>query len=303
MTFFISLPLFIIIFAGWLFRRLELVDENWTRILNAFAYNVSLPALVIASLWKIDFFNIHVYKYLTFSLISLLFFSLVIFGILSITKLKTDLKSSLFLAIITGNTIYMGFPLVEMGFGQKYFATAAIVGNIYLALPILLSILIIRYWHSKHHNLFKEVLEFIKNPLTISIITGFLLSLVKINLELLKALEKAVSMLGQTASPVALFILGNFLHRRFQARNIGLAIIISASKMILFPLATILTALLIYKVPDIRVPFLLSSMPVAVTTFIIAQRFKLHKTIVGTAILVSTIFSMVITPTILAIFR
>jgi predicted permease len=54
---------------------------------------------------------------------------------------------------------------------------------------------------------------------------------------------------------------------------------------------------------DLRVLILLSSMPVAVTTFVIAERFNLDKALVGNTILVSTILSFIVAPLIIFLLR
>ncbi len=82
----------------------------------------------------------------------------------------------------------------------------------------------------------------------------------------------------------------------------SLILIISITKMLLFPFITVLIALFVFRTPDIRIPLLLSSMPTAVTTFVIAQRFNLDTKAVSMAILTSTIFSLIAVPLVLAIF-
>ncbi len=219
MPFFISLPLFLIIFAGWLFRKLKLADNSWVHILNIFAYYVSLPALVIVSLWNLNLTDTNLHRHFVFGLITLFVFSLIVFFVLSIAKIKNSLKSALFLAAITGNTIYMGFPLVEFGFGKNHLPTAAIIGNLYLVIPILTSIFVIYYWHDKHqNNIQNEVFEFAKNPLVISIAIGAVLSFVKTDTQLEQAFQKTLNMLGQTASPLALFLLGSFYTANFKQK-------------------------------------------------------------------------------------
>lgn len=47
-------PLFLAIFAGMAFSRSKAVTENWIDILNKYALKIGLPALVIASLMRIN---------------------------------------------------------------------------------------------------------------------------------------------------------------------------------------------------------------------------------------------------------
>jgi hypothetical protein len=115
-------------------------------------------------------------------------------------------------------------------------------------------------------------------------------------------------MLGLTASPVALFTLGGFLYGRFLKENLNLVILASFLKMIAFPVMIFLGSyylLNFYALPaaDLKVLILLSSMPVAVTTFVIAERFNLNRALVGNSILISTIFSFIVAPLVILLLR
>lgn len=305
-TFLISLPIFLIVASGWLLKKFKIANDDWVHILNVFAYYVSLPALIIASFWDIDFLNKESWNIIFFSLITLGIFSFAVFVLLHFIRINKNLKTAIFLTATVGNTIYMGFPLVELGFGKESISAGALVGVIYLVIPILISIFIIRYWHNKEHNVVKEILAFIKNPLMISVFIGIILSFLKIasiDIFLILAVKKSVSMLGSTASPIALFTLGAFLYGRFLKKDLGLVFFVSFLKIICFPLVVFLTLSYFLKPENFQILTLLSSMPVAVTTFVIAEKFHLNKELVGNSLFISTIFSFIIVPIIFYLIK
>ncbi len=144
-TFLISLPIFLIVLSGWLLKKFKIATDDWTRILNIFAYYVSLPALIVASFWDVDFLSKESWNVIFLSLITIILFSLLIFFTLHFIRIGRDLKTAIFLTATVGNTIYMGFPLIELGFGKEFILTGALVGVIYLVVPILISIFIIHF--------------------------------------------------------------------------------------------------------------------------------------------------------------
>ncbi len=308
-TFLISLPIFLIVLCGWVLKKIGVVKNEWMHVLNLFAYYISLPALIIASFWEIDFLSQKSWQIIGWSLSGIILFSLIMFIFLTVLKINKKLEATILLGSTVGNTIYIGFPLVESAFGKEYLPAAALIGSIFLIIPLLTLISLIQYWYCREECFKKELIGFMKNPLVISVFVGILLSFLKFDFSLLISIKKAVSTLGATASPVALFALGGFLYGRFSKINVGWAIIVSFLKLIIFPLIIIGGFLLFFKggavsnMPSIaQVVILLSSMPVAITTFVIAEKFNLNKDIISGAILISTIASFVIAPLVVFLF-
>ncbi len=296
MSFLVSFPIFVIIAGGWLAKKAGIIKEDGIRSLNNFTYFISLPALIAVSLWGVDFLNYHNLKTIQLGLVTILAFSALILIILSFTKLSNSKKIAVFLIAASGNTVYMGFPMVQSHLGEAFVPACTLIGITYLIVPLLISIFVIRYWHDKEHNLLKELVEFIKNPLVISTIIGIGLSFIRIDNIIIDSIKKTLLMLGATASPIALFALGGFLHGKLVKDKMGFVMLSSILKVIIFPLFVAAISLLVFKSGDPKTAILLSSMPVAVTAFVISEKFRLDGALVGNAILVSTILSFLIIP-------
>ncbi len=302
-TFLISLPIFLIIFSGWLLKKFRVVTDDWIHILNNFAYYVALPALIVGSFWEIDFSSSASWKTVFLSLLIIFSFSLLIFIFLLFTKISKNLKATILLGATVGNTLYIGPPLVEFGFGKEYLASGVLVGTVYLIIPLLIVISLIQYWYCREHCFRGEIIGFIKNPLVISAFVGIILSFLKFDYSLISGIKKSIIMLGVTASPVALFALGAFMHKRFLKKDLGRVFLVSALKMIAAPAIVLIGSLYFYNNGDLKTLTLLAAMPVAVSTFVIAERFKLDKDLIGNSIIISTILSFVVAPLIIYLFR
>ena len=301
-VFLISLPIFLIIFSGWLLKKYKIVTDDWIHILNQFAYYVALPALIINSFWEINFLSRESLNLIFLSVSIIILLSLIIFVFLSFLKIGRNLKAAIFLSATVGNTIYMGFPLVEMGFGKEYLPAAALIGTIYLIVPLLITIFLIKYWHCRENCLSEELGGFFKNPLIIAVFIGIILSFFNFNYPLVFSVKKAITMLGLTASPVALFALGGFIYGRFLKKDLGLVFLISLLKIAVLPLFIVAGSLILFRTDSLKIIVLLSSMPVAATTFVIAEKFDLNKELVGNSILISTIVSLIVAPLIIYLF-
>jgi predicted permease len=301
-TILISLPVFLIIFFGWIFSKTKIIEKDWVHVLNGFAYYIALPSLIISSFWYVDFANSKTWILILESVSIIVLFSVFVFAILSLFKINKITKTTILLGSIVGNTVFIGFPLVGINFGQKYLLQASLISSFFLIIPIILVIIYIQWQHRNKESSFKkEIINLAKNPLIISIVLGILLSFLKLEYKVFESIEKAIAMLGSTASPVALFALGTFLHGQSK-KNLTISFFISFLKMIILPAIAIVISLYVFKNNDIKVLTLLSSMPVAVTTFVIAEKFNLDKELIGNSILISTIFSFLIAPLIISFF-
>lgn len=296
---FITLPVFLIIFFGWVCKKYSVLSRDWIHNLNQFAYYMALPALIISNLLGIDFSDKKAWTTVSLSAGIIILFSLIILGILSFIKIRTSLKVAIFLTATAGNTIYMAMPLVETAFGQKNLGKGALIGVIFLVLPLLISIFVIKYWHNKNHKAGKQLLGFLKNPMVISVVIGIALGFIQTDLSIFQPIKKTLSMLGTTASPVALFALGGFLHGKFLKKDLGIVFSVSLLKLLALPLVVFIFFWYAFKANDLGLYMLLASMPTAVTAFVIAEEFNLEADVVGNVILVSTILSFFVIPLIL----
>ena len=296
----ITLPVFAVIAAGWLFRKYRVVDAVWVHVLNAFAYYVSLPALIVVSFWKLDFSEPRVYISVLASVGIMIAFMVLVLALAVLLPISRKQKAALFLVATTGNTIYLGLPLVTSSLGSRYLSYGALVATVYLVLPILVSIFVVRWWAHHEHSLRHQLVLFLKNPLTVASLIGVCISFIPKNGAALQVLESALAMIGATASPVALFALGGFLYKRFLKRRLALVAGFSLVKTIAFPALVLIVSSLVGIADTKNLLLLLAAMPVAVTTFVIAERFDLDTTLVGNSLLASTIISFFTIPLIIA---
>ncbi len=290
----IVLPVFLIIFFGYLAGKNKIINTHHLDALNNFAYFVSLPALIIVSFWQINFFSPGLLKLLGFNLLALgLFAFLLLFG-LNLTSLKNTTKASIFLSVLVGNAIYIGFPIGKEAFGHNNFNLIAGIGTIHLVLGTFLGVMASLHWTQNHKNLTRYLLEFIKNPIIIALGIGVLFSFTPEFGKIEIVLNKTLSMLAVTASPVALFALGCFLSLRQHKLTLGLEIFPPILKLLIFPLF-VWWFLKLFNLPmtQINMSAFLSTMPTAVTTFVIAKKFGLDETLISTSLLITTALSVI----------
>ncbi len=290
----IVLPIFLVIIAGFLAGKNKLINPEHLDALNNFAYFIALPALIIISFWSINFSSPSLLKILGFNVLVLgLFAFLILFG-LNFTPFKNSTKAGIFLSALVGNAIYIGFPMGKEAFGLHNFTYIAGIGSVHLVLGTFLGIMSAIYWSKQHHNLKLYLWEFAKNPLILSMGLGILLSFAPPFGTAEIILNKTLNLLAVTASPIALFALGSFLSLRQHQLSTGLLILPVILKIMVFPLF-VFGLLTLFQLPleQIKMSAFLSTMPTAITTFVIAEKFKLDETLIASALLITTALSVI----------
>ena len=93
------------------------------------------------------------------------------------------------------------------------------------------------------------------------------------------------------------------MYGKFLKKGIGMVAFVTALKMAVFPLVVFGVYRYLYPTETSRSRCFLAGMPVAVTTFVIAEKFKLNTALVGNAIVFATLLAFVTGPLILTIFK
>lgn len=287
-------PIFTLVFSGYFLRRVNLVKIHWIHTLNSFVYYVSLPALVLVSFWQIDFRAKEVWQTSLFNLLFVGVFSLLVLCGLYFVKLPKKLKAALFLVSVVGNTIYMGFPLAGSAFGPEALPVVVATATAHLVFGTVFGILGIEFLVLKPQKPAVYLKHFLHNPLISSLLAGLLLSVVNLNAPVFDLIKKPLSILGGTASPVALFSLGAFMFGKFSYKHLGLSFFASALKLGVLPVFLGITTFLFFKgTVSVPVSVVLAGMPTAVTCFVLAEEYRLEEEFVGSTILISTVISLV----------
>lgn len=289
------LPVFGIIAFGYILSRYQIAKPNWIKTLNFFVYYISLPALILSLFWKIEFtrstlgfFGFHAGLIVALSLLLLAF--------LSAFKINNRTKVAVILSAVVGNTLYMGYPILRSSFPNFPIEISMGAGSIQLIVGLLVAIFLVEYLVLKSKTFSTYFFDITTNPLVIAVILGLILSFAPHN-QTTNTVFNLLSKLGETASPLALFTLGIFMYRKFSKQNWLLGSIAILTKLIIFPIIILLAFPLFDLNKELtQVSALISTMPTAITSFVLAEKYSLNKELTADIILISTLLSIVSIP-------
>lgn len=300
-----ALPVFALIFAGFLAARFGGFDRSATDALNRFAVYFALPALVFLAMAKVTPAEIGHLGYVgAFAGGVALTFTLG-FG-LSIRRGKRIAAASIEgLDAGYSNVGFMGIPLCLLVFGEESLPAAVIATLFTACVLFLVSIVIIEldlHDGAGASGIARKVLgSLVRNPLFLAPVAGLAVGLGGVPLP--APVERFAAILAGAASPAALFCIGLFLAQERAAiadlRPIGTLV---GLKLIAHPVITAVLAFWVFSMPPLwaHAAVLLSALPIGSGPFTIAKLYGVEASVTSGAILVSHLASVVTVSTLVA---
>ena len=299
----ITIPFFSIIFLGTFLRAKNVFNEEASRILTKFAFFVTLPPYVFLNIIKSSNTNIFQWNFIIrFEIITILIIS-ISFLFSKYLFQYNNRKASIFsLNSSYPNYGFLGIPLCILAFGEE--AAIPISMILFADTIILLTFATFFASNTNESKIFKKLffilLNMIKNPLLVAVITGFFFVIFNIPINYL--LYNILNILSVAAPPTLLFALGIMLWNRVDVKFVRLITVITIFRLIVHPL---LVFSIFYFFPSsvpslwINVAILSSCLPVAATTFAMAGYYETFIKETSSSILVTTILSTISVSTIL----
>lgn len=296
-----TLPIFLIIAAGYCLTRMHIAKNKWMAPLNSLVYYIALPALIIVNLIKLDVSTSSLHSTLIVSVIVASATTLIFAGLCHFLPFNKKTRMTIFLTAILGNAIFLGIPLAEALTPSLAKTTVATVSVVFFTATLISSLVILEIWLYKSKNGGHIIESLVKNPIIIALAIGLLLTIIPVPQSLLHLTESPLQLLAQTASPLALFALGGFLANRRPPTQIPAIIIATALKLLILPFLFLATS---HTLPltdtSVELQILLAATPTAVTAFVLTEKYKLNNELAAGVMLISTVLSVFTIPIVMS---
>ncbi|MAS45572.1 MAG: transporter [Rhodobacteraceae bacterium] len=278
-------PVFMLGLAGWTWvkRGAEFRVDFVTRI----CFTISVPALLFTALARAEldpafFASLAGAAFAAYMLAALALWVAIRLGKLSVRVWLAPL--------VFGNTGNVGLPVAMFAFGDEGLALAAVIFAVMACLSFTVGVWLVSGGGSPA--------EAAKQPIFYGAALGLLFALM--DWELPSFLMRGLDLAGQMAIPLMLLTLGVSV-ARLSVKGAGRAIAMSVLRVILCGAAA-WAAARIFGLSDIgRDALILQlTMPVAVTSYLLAERYKAEPSEVAGLVVVSTLVSVAAIPLTLA---
>ena len=289
-----TIPLFIVMGVGYLIRRLKVVDQTFIKTANNFNFKVTIPALLFLDMSTADFRETFDLKFLLFCAIST---CIIFFGLWGICKLvmKKDRASvaEFVQACYRCSLAVNGMALVESISGNTRMAGMMMLGTVPLY-NIFAVILLQSESPDKSlggdNKMKNTLLGIAKNPIIISILAGFLFSLIGIKYP--QIIDTSLRYVGRIGTPFALICIGADFDFKKAFGKIGKSGLAAAFKLIFLPVIFVSIAILMGFRGDQLVSILVAfAAPTTPVSFIMAKQYGHDGTITSSVVALTTLFS------------
>jgi predicted permease len=281
----ITAPVFILASVGFLWVKLGF--EYRVEFVTRLAMTLSVPCLIFTALMKTDIepqalAALSLASLLAYAIITTIFFAATLFG-----KLETRTYLN---PLVFGNTGNLGLPLALFAFGETGLGYAVVVFAVMAILSFTFGIWVV----SGGGSLTKAI----KEPLVGATLLGALF--LWQDWETPHFLTNALELIGQLAIPIMLITLGVAV-ARLKPGMVSRAVILSVLKVVICAGAAFGTAVY-FQLDSIAAAVLIVQVatPVAVTSYLLAEKYGADADAVAGLVVVSTLLSVITLPLILA---
>lgn len=292
-----TLPIFLVMVLGYILKKIKMLDEHSTKIINKLVFRIFLPALLFMDLAEQDFVSLWDTKFVVFCGGSTVASILISFLISLTDKDKAD-RGEFIQASYRSAAATLGIAFMTNIYDNASMVALMIIGSV----PIynIVAVIVLSVFSTSDNGsrkLFKKtVYNIVTNPIILSILFGLLWSVFKLPFPQIAV--KTVSYLGNVASPLALIGLGASFEFKGLKDKLRPVVFASFNKLILFCLLFLPIAINM-KFRDDKLVAALIMLGSATTSssFIMAKNMG-HKGIISSSTVMVTTFLSAFTLTI-----
>lgn len=203
-----TIPIFLMMLLGMLFRKLGWMDEVFAAKMNKFVFLVPLPVLLFEQLATVDFSEVWDIKFILFCFV-VTAISITISTLISLPWKDRSIKGEFIQATYRSSAALLGIAFIQNIYGTVGMAPLMIIGSV--PLYNIMAVVVLSVFKPGNNSfdkaLVKKTLKGIAtNPIIIGIVAGFVWSALKLPMPLI--LHKTVSSIGATATPMGLMSMG-----------------------------------------------------------------------------------------------
>ena len=203
-----TLPIFLTMVLGWVFRRMGLMDEAFVNKMNKFVFQAALPVMVFLDLATVDFFEVWDAKFVVFCFLATL---ISILGVTAFSFIWKDrsVQGEFIQAAYRSSAAILGLAFIQNIYGNSGMAPLMIVATVPLyniMAVVVLSVMNPERGRMDRALIVKTLKGIVTNPIILGIAAGIVWSLLKLPMPVI--LEKTLTNVGKLATPMGLMAMG-----------------------------------------------------------------------------------------------
>ena len=287
-----TIPIFLMMLLGMLFRKLGWMDEVFAAKMNKFVFLVPLPVLLFEQLATVDFSEVWDIKFILFCFM-VTAISITISTLISLLWKDRSIKGEFIQATYRSSAALLGIAFIQNIYGTAGMAPLMIIGSV--PLYNIMAVVVLSVFKPGNNSfdkaLVKKTLKGIAtNPIIIGIVAGFVWSALKLPMPTI--LHKGVSNVGATATPMGLMSMGATFELRKATSKMKPTIVAVFMKLVGFCAVFLpVAAVLGFRNEELIAILVMLGSATTVSCFVMARNMGHEGTLSSGVIMMTTLLS------------
>lgn len=287
-----TIPIFLMMLLGMLFRKLGWMDEVFAAKMNKFVFLVPLPVLLFEQLATVDFSEVWDIKFILFCFV-VTAISITISTLISLLWKDRSVKGEFIQATYRSSAALLGIAFIQNIYGTAGMAPLMIIGSV--PLYNIMAVVVLSVFKQGNNSfdkaLVKKTLKGIAtNPIIIGIVAGFVWSALKLPMP--SILHKTVSSIGATATPMGLMSMGATFEMKKATSKMKPTLVAVFMKLVGFCVVFLpMAALLGFRNEEMIAILVMLGSATTVSCFVMARNMGHEGTLSSGVIMMTTLLS------------
>ncbi len=286
-----TIPIFLVMVLGYIFKQIKLLDDSFVKTLNSFNFKVTLPALLLADIAEADFYAVWDTKFVLFCFGVTILCICVIVALSAVFIKDKSIKGEFMQASYRGSAAVLGVAFIQNIYGSSSIAPLMILATVPLYNVVAVIILSFTSPQSTGFDkagLKKSIKGIATNPIILGIFIGMLISVSRIELPFI--INKTLHSLAQLATPLALIGLGAGFEGRKALAKIKPTIISTLIKLFVMPAIFLpVAAYMGFRNEKMVAILIMLGAPTTVSCYIMSKNMG-HEGVLSSSCVVATTF-------------
>ena len=287
-----TVPVFLMMVLGLVFRKLGWIDDVFASKMNKFVFLVPLPVLVFEDLATVDFSEVWDLKFVLFCFAATLI-SIGIAAAVSFLWRDKSIQGEFIQASYRSSAALLGIAFIQNIYGNAGLAPLMIIGSV--PLYNVMAVIVLAFFRPERKRLDKELWKstlkgIVTNPIIIGIAAGILWSALKIPMP--PILEKTVSNVGAVATPLGLMAMGAAFDIRKAFAKVRPAAAAAVMKLVGFAAVFLpLAVMLGFRREELVAILVMLGSATTVSCFVMAKNMGHEGVLTSSVVMLTTLFS------------
>lgn len=287
-----TIPIFLMMLLGMLFRKLGWMDEVFAAKMNKFVFLVPLPVLLFEQLATVDFSEVWDIKFILFCFV-VTAISITISTLISLLWKDRSVKGEFIQATYRSSAALLGIAFIQNIYGTAGMAPLMIIGSV--PLYNIMAVVVLSVFKPGNNSFDKALVKktlkgIVTNPIIIGIVAGFVWSALKLPMPTI--LHKVVSNVGTTATPMGLMSMGATFELRKATSKMKPTIVAVFMKLVGFCAVFLpVAAVLGFRNEELIAILVMLGSATTVSSFVMARNMGHEGTLSSGVIMMTTLLS------------